>query len=122
MLLTRNDLAELIVNKPVIDARTDPTKPPTGVIDLATNTYSPIVQTRPLTTPEKIVLGIGIVGALGAVLWLTSKLPRSSYYDVYDDPVIVRRRRPVVVVDDPVSVVDEAPAVLVNPSKSRKKR
>ncbi len=128
MLLTRYDLAEVIVNKPVIDARTDPTRPPTGVIDLANNTYSPIMPIRPLETWEKVVIGVGVVGAVGATIWLLSKMPRSpAIYGStvsYDAPtVVVRRPRPVVVYEEkePTVVVDEAPALLVNPSKKARK-
>lgn len=128
MLLTRSDLSGIIVNKPVIDARTDPTRPPTGIVDLATNTYSPITQPRPLETWEKVVVGVGVVGAVGAVVWLLSRMPRSpAIYGStvsYDAPtVVVRRPRPVVVYeeDEPTVVVDEAPALLVNPTKKRKK-
>lgn len=129
MLLTRSDLAEVIVNKPVIDARTDPTRPPTGIVDLANNTYSPIMPIRPLETWEKVAIGVGVVGALGATIWLLSRMPRSpAIYGStvsYDSPtVVVRRPRPVVVYEDePTVVVDEAPALLVNPKakKGRKK-
>lgn len=120
MLLTHSDLSGIVVSKPVIDARADPTRPPTGVVDLATGAYQPITQPRPLTTGEKVLVGLGVIGAIGVVAWLISKAPRTSVIyssDLGDlPPVIVRRRSPVVVYqDDPTVVVDEAPALLVNP-------
>lgn len=127
MLLTRSDLAEIIVNKPVVDARTDPTKPPTGIVDLATGTYTPVVESKPLTTAQQVAIGVGIVGGIGFLMWLATKMPPSPpvvYIDDYDPPVVVRRRRPPVVLyeDEPTTVVDEAPTVLVNPKRRSKKR
>lgn len=120
MLLTRAELADVIVNKPVVDARTDPTKPPTGIVDLATGTYTPVVEEKPLSTAQQVAIGVSVVGVFGLFVWLASKMPPSPvvYVDDYD-PVIVRRRRPsVVYVGEPTTIVDEAPAVLVNPPKA----
>ena len=129
MLLTHFDLAEVVVNKPVIDARTDPARPPTGVVDLATGTYQPITQIpppAPFTTGQWVAIGLGVVGGLGLLMWLASRMPPAPvvyYEDDYDAPVVVRRRRrPTVVVDEPTVVVDEAPALLVNPRKQKKSK
>lgn len=130
------DLGEVIVTKPTIDARTDPTRPPTAVIDTATGLVTPILPTARVTVIEPepwwktaAVIG-GAILAFGAALWILRRLAPAD--DDLGDTVIVRRRRPTVIYEDtpapiflpsrsePTVLIEEPPNVLVNPPKGKK--
>ncbi len=144
MLLSMSDLAccntgmgEVVFSKPTIDARTDPTKPPTAVIDTATGLVTPIPPQATVTVvePEPWWQSLAVIGGavllIGGAVWLARRLAANA--GDLDDAVIVRRRgRPVIVYDDepdpivipawrrrsePTVVIEEPPNVLVNPPR-----
>lgn len=141
MLVSMSDLAEVIFTKPTIDARTDPTRPPTAVIDTATGLVTPVRPGSRVTIigepePQPLWMSLAMVGgavlAFGAVIWVFRRL--SGPLGDSDEAVIVRRRRPVVIYEDepfylpsprrsePTVVIEEPPNVLVNPAKKRAKK
>lgn len=144
MLLSMSDLAccgsgmgEVVFSKPTIDARTDPTRPPTAIVDTATGLVTPIPPRATVTVLEPdpwwqplVVLG-GAILFIGAAAWLWRRALASAA-ELDDVDVVVRRRgRPVIVYDDepapivlpswrrsePTVIVEEPPNVLVNPPR-----
>jgi hypothetical protein len=131
-MLIEPNLGLVIVDKPVIDARTDPTKPATASIDMATGEVTSLLPSDPLPLWEDMLLwGAGGL-ALGFLAGMISRLPPPDYsvsystrrpvviYEDDPEPVVIRRRR-TPLFPEPTVVVEEPPTLLVNPGGRRKK-